>query len=185
MKIEDIIKDLYNNPIGKAVEPLRIDAINKAEQKSLEIIENIKKLLSDNNNNLDIIAPYPKSNIGKNEYLQALQKRKNIQMVTKPRFSVRNMSDPNIVDICQNKIEDFINTNKELAAQQYDSFVKKLISKIGDVKEANLIGNHVWAESFLTVTKLDDTKEVWKTQQIVNISKLGTLFNQWPTRKIK
>jgi hypothetical protein len=29
------------------------------------------------------------------------------------------------------------------------------------------------------------TVERWKTQQIVNVSRLGKLFNQWPTRQLQ
>lgn len=59
----------------------------------------------------------------------------------------------------------------------------KLIGKIGPVTSATIKGNHVWGHSVLTITNPDAVVEHWKTRQIVNVSKLGKLFNQWPTRK--
>jgi hypothetical protein len=82
-------------------------------------------------------------------------------------------------------VERFITRAKEDAAAQYDSYVQKLIGKIGEVTAASLDGDHVWGFSYLTVTLPNGKKEVWKTQMIVNISKLGKLFNQFPTRKMK
>ena len=43
----------------------------------------------------------------------------------------------------------------------------------------------MWSYSFLYVTTPSNGDQCWKTQQIINQSKLGKLFNQFPTRKIK
>ena len=94
------------------------------------------------------------------------------------------MNDPVPVKMDREEIARFIKNSKEEAAAQYDAFVAKLIRKIGVVETAELTGNHVWSYSYLNVTKADGTKESWKTQMIVNVSKLGKLFNQWPTRKV-
>ena len=34
-------------------------------------------------------------------------------------------------------------------------------------------------------THADGTTHQWRTEMIINVSKLGALFNQWPTRKLK
>lgn len=82
-------------------------------------------------------------------------------------------------------VEKFIQAAKADAAAQYEAFVAKLQQKIGEVKNATLKGNHVWSYSILTVEKPDGTVEHWKTQMIINVSKLGKMFNQFPTRKVK
>jgi len=97
----------------------------------------------------------------------------------------RRNNDPEIIRISDDLVARFIKIAKEDAAIQYDEFVAKLVIKIGKVTDATLFGNHVWSFSILTVTKEDGSIEKWKTQMIVNISKLGKLFNQWPTRKMK
>ena len=53
------------------------------------------------------------------------------------------------------------------------------------VVEAILTGEHVWGHSILTVCHADGTTHQWRTEMIINVSKLGALFNQWPTRKLK
>ncbi len=64
-------------------------------------------------------------------------------------------------------------------------FICKLVAKVGEVTEASIAGNHIWGESYLTVTTIAGAKQTWKTQQIVNVSVLGNYFNQWPTRLMK
>ena len=82
------------------------------------------------------------------------------------------------------KEERFVQSAMEMAAAQYDAFVDQAGGKIGKCDAASLAGSHVWGHSILTVAK-GETVERWKTQQIVNQSVLGTVFNQWPTRKLK
>ena len=68
-------------------------------------------------------------------------------------------------------------------ASSFDAYVEKLISKIGDCDSAELTG-HLWTHSVLTIVKGSNTEQ-WKTQMIINVSCLGKLFNQFPTRKMK
>ena len=83
-------------------------------------------------------------------------------------------------------VEKFAASARETAAAEYDAFVAKLEAKIGDdVAAAELAGNHVWNHSTLTITRTDGSVERWRTSMIINVSKLGKLFNQFPTRKAK
>jgi hypothetical protein len=188
MKVKDITLDM-NNPIVKAVEPLKADAIKRAEEEANKIIQRVTDLLHQAGNDIQIAAPYPKS-VGPNalwgeHYHMALSKYKLFKSLTKSRKGSRSPNEPDFADIDQNLVQRFIKQSKEDAAFQYKQFIHKLVRKIGKVKDAVLEGNHVWGYSILTVTLPDDTKQKWKTQQIVNVSKLGKLFNQWPTRKVK
>lgn len=80
----------------------------------------------------------------------------------------------------------FIDEMVKDAEARYDAFVVKLIDKIGEgVIAAELVGNHVWGYSVLHVEFEDGRKEAWKTQSIVNYSKFGRPFNQYPSRKVK
>ena len=185
MKIKDVTQDM-NNPIVKAVLPLKTDAMNRAEEEAKKIVEKVTLVLLQHNNDLKLAAPYPKSwGADRETYLMQMSKYKLYASLVKWRKSSRSPSEPNYVDVDPTRVQKFIEDSKEDAAFQYDQFIMKLVRKIGEVKDATLEGNHVWGYSILTVTLLDDTKQKWKTQQIVNVSKLGKLFNQWPTRKIK
>jgi len=85
---------------------------------------------------------------------------------------------PHYVIITDKKIEKFINDSRKDASEQYDASVAKLVKKIGPVTDATLDGDHVWNYSILTVAKENGQIERWKTQMIINVSKLGKLFNQ-------
>jgi hypothetical protein len=188
MKIKDITLD-QTNPIVIAVEPLKSDAVDRAEKEARKLVEKIKKDLADNNNDLEIVAPYPKT-VGPGAlwgeaFHIALAKRKLYGSLVSHRKGSRSFHEPDYVDIHGPYVDKFIENAKEDAAFQYKQFIHKLIKKVGEVKTASLSGNHVWGYSILSVTLSDGSEQKWKTQQIVNVSKLGKLFNQWPTRKMK
>lgn len=82
------------------------------------------------------------------------------------------------------KVERFVADAAKEAELAYTSFIAKLEKKVGECDSATLEGDHVWGHSTLIVVKGEQV-ERWRTQQIVNVSKLGRPFNQWPTRKLK
>jgi len=166
------------NVIEKLIAPLKKDAIEKAEEKALEIIQDVKQRLEAAGNDLQICAPYDRNSRNNRTY--------NLyRSLVTCRQPTHRMGDPVIADINERKCAVFVENSKTIAGLQYDYFIEKLVIKIGPVKSATLTGNHVWNFSILTVEKENGDIEKWKTQMIVNVSKLGTLFNQWPTRKIK
>lgn len=174
------------NNIEKAVSPLKEDAQERAEQEAVKLIEKVKVSLSDAGNDLKKAAPYPDSfRMGRNEYITAIGKRTLYSSLVDHRQCTGMVNEPDFVDISNEKIERFIKESRDNAAFQYDKFVAKLVGKIGDTKSAILSGNHVWGYSILTIELPNGESQNWKTQQIVNVSKLGKLFNQWPTRKLK
>ena len=173
------------NKIESVIMPLKSDAMQRAEQEATALVKRYIDKLEEANFDLNIAAPYPKSTIGRNSYMIAMSKRQTYNMLVKHVKSSRSHGEPDIVEVSAERVANFINMAKVDAAAQYESFVAKLVDKIGEVTEAKLTGNHVWSFSILSVTKPDTTQENWKTQMIVNVSKLGKLFNQWPTRKVK
>lgn len=174
------------NKIEIAVMPLKVSAVERAEKEAKELVERYTVKLVEAGFDLDVAAPYPNTiRCSRNEYHSAMAKRSTFCMIAKHVKGSRRHGEPAIVEICPEYVERFINMAKTDAAVQYDMFVAKLIIKIGEVTDATLKGDHVWSFSILTVTKADGSVENWKTQMIINISKLGKLFNQWPTRKVK
>jgi hypothetical protein len=173
------------NPIETAVLPLKAAAIERARNRAVELIENMREQLAAVDFDLDRAAPYPKTNIGRPAYMVAMSRRQMFQRVFRPTKCSRKMTDPDTVYLNEECRDLFIQHAGENAAFEYDAFVAKLNAKIGEVVSAELEGNHVWGHSILRVVKADGTKENWKTQMIINVSKLGKLFNQFPTRKVK
>lgn len=183
-------KELYDitNPVAAAVLPLRDFAMQRAEQYAREVVDRVRKELKDAGNDMNICAPYPKSfNMGRLEYSVKVSKYQLFSsLCTQHPGNSYQFDAPRIVDVDSNRVAKFVKEARENAAAQYDLFIMKLIAKIGDVNTATLEGNHVWSYSFLYIQKPNQVAvEIWKTQQIMNVSKLGKVFAQWPTRKVK
>lgn len=175
------------NLIEKVVLPLKKDAIKRAKQMAETEVANIRDDLATAGGDINKAAPYPAGGYG---YTHEIARRRyqKFHALTKSdpdhrrAFSSR---EPYYVVVDDDKVKLFIEQRMEWAAADYDAFVAKLVKKIGDVTKAKLVGNHVWDYSTLIVTKPDGEVQAWKTQQIVNYSKLGKPFNQWPTRRMK
>src|SRR3970040_1103217 len=166
------------NPIETAVAPLKNEAIDRAEKEARSIVKQCREELKAAGNDLRAVAPYPNGHMDRFSYVVALSKYSLFERLTTWRKGSVSIHDPLYVDVDSNKVKKFVKVAREDAASQYDAFVAKLVSKIGEVQSASLEGNHVWSYSLLTVEKTTG-KEVWKTQQIINVSKLGKVFNQW------
>lgn len=173
------------NLIVKVVMPLKADAMKRAAEFAQVRIDEVAKELKAANYDVQACAPYPSGSLGRDSYHEALRKYHLFSALTKWRKGTYSPREPHYADMDSAKKAKFIKNAKEAAAAQYDMFVGKMISKIGDVTKTELEGNHVWGYSFLTVRKPDGSEEIWKTQMILNISKLGLVFNQWPSRKVK
>lgn len=174
-----------SNPIEAAVAPLKADAIKRAEQEANKLVDRVRTELAAAGNDLQKCAPYPRTNVDRMTYQRYLSRYQLFHAICKLRAATRRLDDPNYADVNDALVLRFIDQAKADAAAQYEAFVAKLISKIGGVTEAVLEGNHVWSYSYLRVVTAAGEQQTWKTQQIVNVSKLGKLFNQWPTRKVK
>lgn len=162
--------------IRTAVEPLKADAVQKAEDWAKNEVEEMWNELLENDLDIDKAAPYPKS-CWDCDYRKKSARHKRFSYCFGTGY--RKPAKKN-----EEMIERFVNGCKEDAASQYEKFIYKLESKCGEVDSALLEGNHVWGHSFLTVENGDE-KQVWKTQMIINYSKHGKAFNQFPTRKVK
>lgn len=174
------------NPIEAAVAPLKTDAIARAEKDARDLIARRLKLLEEAGWDVNVVAPYPTSMMDRARYVEAKRRHEAFCAITEdnnPR-GARGWRGPDFRKPAPERIERFVEEAKRFAGQQYDAFVLKLTAKIGACDSATLEGNHVWGHSILTVAK-GETAERWKTQQIVNCSVHGLLFNQWPTRKVK
>jgi hypothetical protein len=172
--------------IAEAVEPLRSAAMDRAEQFARNYAGRLLADLEAAGWDANVSAPYPNaSRLGRNDYLAAKLKYEIVRRLTRsanersrsPRDTDLRAADPE-------RLERFVQEAREDADAQYSAFIAKLEGKIGAHSDAVLSGNHVWDYSFLTV-ETPAGRQTWKTQQILNVSKLGKVFNQWPTRQVK
>lgn len=175
--------------VRQAVEPLRADAIERARQGAEEAIKNVHIALAAHEWNINAAAPYPRALGGGLQFFAARAKHNLFHAVTQQDpargYQSNNGTRPVYVVMDAERGQRYITQQMEQAAAEYDAFVTKLINKVGDVVAAVLHGNHVWSYSTLIVTKPDGSKVAWQTQQIINYSKHGKPFNQWPSRKLR
>lgn len=172
--------------IAEAVEPLRTAAMDRAEQFAREYVTRLLAELESVGGDAELCAPYPKGTMGRVAYVTAQQKYQMVRRLTRPlnREVCRRMSDPDVRTADPASIEKFVQEARKDADAQYTAFIAKLEDKIGPHTDAVLTGDHVWGYSILTV-ETPAGRQNWKTQQILNVSKLGKVFNQWPTRKAR
>jgi|SRR5262245_452341 len=175
------------HPVEQAILPLKADAIKRAQTEARALLDKIMTDLAAHNWDVNAAAPRPNGNMGREQYRRMHSKHALYLSVTAyaPDQTSRRLNDPHYRQPSPDHEARFVKGACEDAAIQYDAFVAKLVGKIGACDSAALAGSHVWGHSILTVLKADGIVERWKTQQIVNQSKLGTLFNQWPSRKLK
>lgn len=98
-----------------------------------------------------------------------------------------SMSEPDFVDLKANAREMIAAEAAKLAKLSLEGFIAKLAAKIDatgiKVETVSYEGSIAPAQySFL---KVNGGAQVWKSQMILNVSSLGKLFNQWPTRLMK
>ena len=172
------------NAIAAAVEPLRSQAVARAQEFGVRVMDAVRARLEEADWDINAAAPYPTSAMGRKEYVMAKARRTRFEMLTKPLSRVQSFRGPCIVEWSPEMADKFMRDAAEDASLEFDLFTAKLTEKVGEVVDASLAGD-LWQHSLLTVTKPDGSVERWRTQQIINVSSLGKLFNQWPTRKVK
>jgi len=170
------------NPIRTAVLPLKQAAQDRAEVEARKLIARMHAKLEAAQWDLNDAAPRPGS--WDRDYQEKMAVVARYNAVTSSYREDYMPRAPRPVYIDEQKVERFVLDAREDAAAQYEAFIAKLEGKIGETLSAVLTGNHVWGYSFLTVQTAEG-QQTWKTQMIVNCSKLGKLFNQFPTRKVK
>ena len=173
------------NLIEEALKPMKVEAMRNAEVEARRTIARVHGLLEESCWNLDVVAPFPKSTMDKASYRKALAKRSLFKSLTVAAQTSRSMTDPDFRKPSQELQHRFIVEAEQATAAEFDSFVTKLTAKIGECTSCQHSAGATWSFSILTITKPNGKVERWQTQQIINVSKLGKLFNQWPTRKLK
>lgn len=175
------------NPIAAAVAPLKDRAVALAEARANEKIASVLAKMAANGWSLKAVAPYPRSNMSRRSYVEAKAKHSLYSMLTRPAVErVSYRQDESDIRVSNEEGQaHFVKQFREAAAASYDSYVAKLQIKVGAVSSARLEGNSTWAYSNLHVVTEAGEAQVWRTQMILNVSVLGTLFNQWPTRQVK
>ena len=156
-----------------------------AEKRAKEFINDKLDMLKKHDWDLNKLAPRPRSNMSREDYKQAENKRSLYTSITKATGSTSYLSGPDIREPNKAMIDRYIEMNKKGAEEAYQNFMHKMMQKIGKpVVDAKMTGN-IWTNAILTVTTNDGEEQVWHTQMILNFSKYQKMFNQFPSRRKK
>ena len=169
--------------IRAAVEPLRADAIARAEQRVRDWVARVEAQLAAVNNDMRAYAPFPSS--AGSDYKRKLAFRKAVESVVTYAAAYARGGEPQIVSVNAEKVERFVRDARDEASASFDAYAEKLAGKVGTIRSASICGATLWHGSTLTVETEAGEVQRWRTTQIVNVSVLGKLFNQWPTRRLK
>ena len=170
--------------IRAAVEPLRAEAIARAERAVLRWVQRTTEDIAAAGGDIEQIAPRPHGRMSREEYRAASAHRAAILGIARDVANVVGrmrrvvVVDPTLVD-------RLIEQTRDEASSSFDGYVAKLAGKVGTIRSASICGATLWHGSTLTVETEAGEVQRWRTTQIVNVSSLGKLFNQWPTRRLK
>lgn len=170
--------------IRDAVEPLRSAAEDYAEEHAGSFVMKVIRWLAENDSDLNRIAPYVP--YGNYHYDENQKKRTLIGAFCDYESHSLARNVPQIMLLNPTKIADYVKRERNQAGLDFDAYVEKLINKIGNATKVELITSlhNPWLGSTLKCTMTDGSVDLWETKMIINQSKLGTLFNQFPTRKL-
>ena len=175
------------NPIEEALLPALPDLMDQEEKKTRAWIKRMFDELADHDWSLSSYAPLDHSKPrGYYHNREAEAKRNRLSGITErdykaPKEAERVMpSDRGVERLVECRVKGMEN--------DFLGFIAKMVGKAGkDAVSAKLIrsGINGWHNSIIEVEHADGTVSKWRTNMIVNVSKLGRYFNQWPTRKLK
>lgn len=143
--------------------------VEEARKRALQFIDDFKRKVQDRGG-IDSVAPAPTREIRQSDPTAA-----------------RKAADKRarIAALLDQDSNEYATREATAAGESYDSWVYKLVQKIGKpVADAEVSGDP-WTGSTITVTTRDGEQQKWNTQMIINRSKLGKMFNQFPTRRAK
>lgn len=189
-----------NHVIAKAVQPLRDAAVAQAAERALAFLKELKAKV-DAQPLLDTLAPFPEYVSYRAPRAEHVAHTAAHEFRTLVRELTEELPDPNADDYSQPDMPTTVVWSEQgaqvylerMIAKAEHNFVVyalKLIAKVeadGQVAAtASLSGtDDLWLESTLAVTLADGTVQRWLTKMIWNVSVLGNVFNQYPTRLLK
>lgn len=199
-----------NDMVLEALQPT--EAIIAAEwERQLHVEYNqFKEILERDGMNAAIAFGYPDSNMGRKSYMVQLARRNYCEKHTTavqggPQlYMARKTNDPRMFR--PGSTDGFKAIAAKGAKDSLASFSSKLTLKIEAELKRPLIkpdgggylnntakpvaakfigGTDPWGHSHVLITLDNSTTQLWKTRMIINVSCLGKVFNQFPTRLVK
>ena len=156
----------------------------RARQTAKEYMDTRIKVLSDAAWDLNKVAPNPaRIRLSREDYKTAAAKRAYYTTITSSKKTNQGRNEPDIRELRPAMVDLYLNGVEREAEAAYRGFMAKMILKIGSpVVQASMTGN-IWNDAKITVKTVSGEEQVWHTKMIINFSKYGKFFNQFPTRR--
>lgn len=167
------------NPLQTALTKHLEDYKAKAHEYAGEHYDKIMTNLEKHGGDIDKAAPRGNSiKDSKDEYLRKNRWRALL-------MSMSEHQNGKIYKKTKAKKSEYQEKQKAAAHDHYMAWVHKMTTKVGKpVAQADMSGDP-WTGSRLHVTTHDGEEQHWNTKMILNRSKYDTLFNQFPSRRVK
>jgi len=181
--------------VKTAIAPVRNQLRDALHDQITRYVTKLETDMKAANWDLDKALPRPRGSMSKAAYRQATDARTSAQHWLEPVNRSCSMADPNTMKFKEEpaaRAKTIAANAERLADESFAEYAHKLTGKITEEakgREVVSVGHrgdgNVWGWSTLTAKLNDGTTIDFKTRQIINVSSLGKLFNQWPTRIAK
>ena len=158
-------------------------------------IKRVGEKLQENGRDATKAFPYPKSTMSREAYIRCLNDYEFCRRFYKSIPGQRNfgINDPDLKVLREDADQRVTSDAAAYAKDATRAFIAKLAGKmakhleghpeLGEVTACTHTGNMWDGSTVIFTTKGGDVR--WHTQTIINVSVLGKLFNQFPTRLVK
>ena len=176
--------------ISRAIEPLKQVAIEGNRKQAQNIIDSELTKLAENDFNLSQVYPGRYSTQQKQRVRMFTENdHERTQRVRREKLARGEKIGWMTELVKQSDMMEarYLDLAEKEAIQRHDAYTLKLRGKIGEeVESANLhSGENLWFRSTLEVVTKSGEHQVWVTQMVFNVSKLGNPFVQFRTRRVK
>lgn len=173
-KQERVKRGSYESLI-KALESHRSEYLKQAEAVAKKHVDGLLAMLKKHNMDLNQLAP-------RGAYSRELIALRDVMYrITTSKSDFRAKEDIRVV--YPKGVASFIEESMKNAQVEYDSFISKMVLKVGKpVASATLTGS-IWTNASLKVETEDGENQVWVTRMIINFSKYQRMFNQFRTNR--
>ena len=131
---------MTTSPIAQAINPSRAAAVDHAVRRAQNFVDVIKAELMDAGMNLDLVAPMANRQMSREEYRQTLARYDFVNRIT-THPATRRRSDARIaLGFNADGIAQFLSNIATDAAADFDAYVAKLESKVGECATAEIQG---------------------------------------------
>ena len=181
--------------VGEAMAPSRDQFKTAIKAKLTDDLSKLESDLKAADWDFRKARPFPATNIGREAYIRMEEARRDaLRWVdfANPSGSMKGPQPCTLQGTPSEREARLESKSNQLADESYQAFTFKLADKIAEAaggKEVKSVthvsGGDVWGWSTLRAGLADGSEIRLETKQIINVSCLGKLFNQWPTRVAK